>query len=112
MKKFIVLYQSTTSAEEQMAKAPPEQAKAGMDMWMQWAKKAGAALVEMGAPLGNAAQVDRGGSTSKGKTQVSGYSILQAASLKDVAKILEGHPHFMMPGNTIEVLEALEMPGM
>ena len=112
MKKFIVLYQSTTSAQEQMAKAPPEQAKAGMDMWMQWAKKAGSAVVDLGAPLGNAAAVDKSGAPSKGKTQVSGYSIMQAASLKDLAKILEGHPHFMMPGNTIEVLEALSMPGM
>jgi hypothetical protein len=112
MKKFIVLYQSPTSAEEQMAKSSPEQAKAGMDMWMAWSKKAGAAIVDLGLPLGNGAQVDKSGAASKGKTQVAGYSILQAASIKDVAKILEGHPHFMMPGNTIEVLEALPMPGM
>jgi hypothetical protein len=31
MKRFLVLYQSATSAEEQMARATPEQAKAGMD---------------------------------------------------------------------------------
>jgi hypothetical protein len=112
MKKFIVLYQSPTSSEEQMAKASPEQAKAGMDAWMAWGKKVGSAMVEMGAPLGGGAEVDRSGASSKGNTQVCGYSILQAASLKDVAKLLEGHPHFMMPGNTIEVLEALQMPGM
>jgi hypothetical protein len=37
---------------------------------------------------------------------------MQAASLKDLGRLLEGHPHFMMPGNTIEVLEALPIPGM
>jgi hypothetical protein len=112
MKKFIVLYQSTTSAEEMMAKSTPEQAKEGMDMWMAWAKKAGSAVVDLGAPLGNGAAIDKSGASSTGKTLASGYSVMQAASLKDLAKILEGHPHFMMPGNTIEVLEALPMPGM
>jgi hypothetical protein len=112
MTKFIVLYQSSTSAQEMMAKSTPEQAKEGMDMWMAWAKKAGSAVVDLGAPLGNAAEVDKSGASSKGKTQVSGYSVMQAASLKDLARVLEGHPHFMVPGNTIEVLEALPMPGM
>jgi hypothetical protein len=39
MKKFLVLYRAPISAREQMAKATPEQAKAGMDAWMGWAKR-------------------------------------------------------------------------
>jgi hypothetical protein len=38
MKKFLVLYRAPISAREQMAKATPEQAKAGMDAWMGCAK--------------------------------------------------------------------------
>jgi hypothetical protein len=41
MKKFLVLYQSSVSASEQMSKATPEQAKDGMEAWMTWAKRAG-----------------------------------------------------------------------
>ena len=54
MKKFLILYKSSASAMEQMAKSTPEQAKAGMEMWMAWAGKAGPAIVDLGAPVGNA----------------------------------------------------------
>ncbi len=36
MKKYLVLYLSSVSASEQMSKASPERAKAGMDLWMAW----------------------------------------------------------------------------
>ncbi len=34
MKKFVVLYKSPKPAEEAMAEASPEEAEAGMKMWM------------------------------------------------------------------------------
>jgi hypothetical protein len=111
MKKFVVLYQAPVSAMEQMAKASPEQAKAGMDAWMSWAKKAGSAIVDLGMPLGNGSSLGKG-STAKSTSTVAGYSVLQADSMQAVTKILDGHPHLMMPGATIEVLEALPIPGM
>ena len=43
-----------------MAKATPEQAKAGMDPWMAWAGKAGKAVVDLGAPLAEGATVGEG----------------------------------------------------
>jgi hypothetical protein len=54
----------------------PEQAKAGMDAWMAWAGKAGGAIVELGAPLVGGRHV-QSGSSSSGRTQIRGYSILQ-----------------------------------
>ncbi len=51
MKKFLVLYHAPHSAVEQMANATPEQAKAGMDAWMGWARKAGPAIADLGMPL-------------------------------------------------------------
>lgn len=109
MKKFMVLYQAPISAQEQMSKATPEQQKAGMDAWMAWSKKAGSALVDMGQPLGNAQAVAKGGGASKGTTTVAGYSIMQAESMAELSKALADHPHFMMPGGTIEVLEAFNI---
>src|SRR5262245_44329856 len=62
-----------------MAKASPEQAKAGMDAWMAWAKKARSAIVDLGSPLGHPTKVDSS-SGARSDRSVSGYSILQAES--------------------------------
>jgi hypothetical protein len=111
MKKYLVLYKSSVSAVEQIAKASPEQAKAGMDVWMSWSKKAGKAIVDLGAPLGNPVKV-AGGSSSPSDGNVTGFSILQADSSKAIGDLLKDHPHFKAPGASIEVLEFLQMPGM
>jgi hypothetical protein len=108
MTKFMVLYRSSASARDQMASATPEQMKAGMEAWMQWAGKAGEAVVDLGAPLAPAAHVGPG----SGAGEISGYSIMQADSAGALGEVLDGHPHLSMTGNSIEVLEMLSMPGM
>jgi hypothetical protein len=111
MKKYLVLYLSSVSAVDQMAKAPPEQAKAGMEMWMAWAKAAGSAIVDLGSPLGHPMKAAPTGG-AKSDSKVTGFSILQAASAEDLAKLMAKHPHHHAPGASIEVLEFLPMPGM
>lgn len=111
MKKFVVLYLAPISAAEQMTKASPEQAKAGMDAWMAWARKAGNAVVDLGSPLGAGSSLARG-KVSPGTLQYAGYSILQGESMKAVTELLAEHPHLSQPGFTIEVLETLALPGM
>src|SRR5262249_53200826 len=98
------------SAVEQRAKASPEQAMAGMDLWMSWSKKAGSAIVDLGAPLGNPIKV-AGGSSSKSDSNVTGFSILQADSSKSIVDLMKDHPHFKAPGPSITVLESLPKPG-
>ena len=109
MTKYLVLYRSPVSAREQMAQGTPEQRQAGMDAWMTWAKKAGTAIVDLGSPLGDTAHVGGGGA---GQGFIGGFSILQAESIGGVKKVLDGHPHLMMPGASIEVLEFMPIPGM
>ncbi len=58
MARFMVLYRSQFSAEEQMANADPAQAQAGMEAWMTWAKEAGDAVVDLGMPLGKGRHLD------------------------------------------------------
>jgi hypothetical protein len=111
MTKFLVLYYAPVSAAQQMASATPEQAKAGMEAWMAWAKKAGGAIVELGAPLSNGKRLE-GSSVSNSGTMVAGYSIVQADSMETVTTLLKDHPHLRMPQFSIEVFEALPMPGM
>jgi len=111
MAKFLVLYNSQMSAAEVMANATPEETKAGMDAWMAWAGKAGDAVVDLGVPLGSSKHLD-GQSATDGSNPASGYSILEADSLDAAVALLEDHPHLTVPGNDIDVLEFLPMPGM
>jgi hypothetical protein len=112
MKKFLVLYRAPSSGFEQMKSATPEQQKAGMDAWMSWGKKAQGSIVDMGAPLGKGMRVTKAGPATAAPNDFGGYSVLQAESKEALVKMLEGHPHFMMPEGFIEVVEILPMPGM
>ena len=111
MSRFLVLYNATTSAREQMAQATPEQARAGREAWIAWAQRAGDAVVDLGAPVQLEARVTSS-STSTPESQVSGYSILQADSAQELSALLEQHPHLLRPGASIDVCEALPIPGM
>jgi len=112
MKRFLVLYKSSTPAGEMMAASTPEQMQAGMEDWQRWAAKTGDAIVDLGSPLGASASVG-GGSKTGTDTHTTGFSILQGESLDAVTTLLEDHPHLKTPGNSsITVLEALSMPGM
>ena len=104
MTKFLVLYRSDRTAQEQMAQATPEQQAAGMRAWMDWAGQAGEAVVDLGAPLSPAS------TGADGRT--GGFSILQADSAEALQQVLKGHPHTTMMGGTIDVYEFLPAPGM
>jgi len=107
MAKFLVLYRAPVSARDQIENVTPEQAQAGMDLWAAWAGRAGDMIVDLGAPLGDAAMVGDGEVYS----DVVGYSILDATTQGAVVELLEGHPHFHTPGGQVEVHEMLPIPG-
>ncbi len=111
MKKFVALYMATRSAIEQMMQATPEQAKAGMDAWMAWANSHKGMIVDLGLPLGRTKRTTAGG-VSDTSNEITGYSIVQGESLDAVAAAFRDHHHLMMPGASVDVLEALELPGM
>jgi hypothetical protein len=108
MTKFMVLYRSEVSARDMMAGASQEQAQAGMDAWMNWAAKAGDAIVDLGSPLADAAHL---GPSAPSSPHVTGFSVLQAESADALTAILDGHPH-LDTGGSIEILEFLPVPGM
>lgn len=99
----MVLYLSSVSAEDQMAKGTPEDMKKGMQPWVDWFAKCGSAIVDQGNPTGHAKWMGKAS-----PTHVAGYTIMQANSIDDVIKMLEGHPHLMMgPEAGIEVNEIM-----
>jgi hypothetical protein len=93
------------------AKATPEQHKSGIQAWMDWGQKAASSIVDMGAPLGKSMRVTAGGA-AQNPNDLGGYSILQGESKEAVAESLKGHPHFMIPDGSIEVIEITPIPGM
>jgi hypothetical protein len=110
MTKYLLLYRSDVSAQDQMANATPEEGQAGMDAWMTWAGKAGSAIVDMGSPVAPAGSVGAG--SSGGGGHIGGYSVLEAESVDELKGLLDGHPHLMMDGAAIEIHEFLALPGM
>jgi hypothetical protein len=107
--KYLVLYRSNVSAPEQMAAGSPEDAQAGMELWMQWSAKAGSAIVDLGSPLSATGVV---GGPGKPDSSIGGFSVLEADSQSALEKLLDGHPHLQSPGDpSIETLEFLPIPG-
>ena len=112
MKKFIVIYHASEDSAQKMASAIPEEMKKGMEPWMEWAKKCGSGLVDMGAPLANGQKVTKNG-TSPSDKDVVGYSVLQAENMEKAVEMLKGHPHLDWTDSCeIEVHEAMPLPGM
>src|SRR5687768_6529329 len=113
MKKFIVLYHAPMDAMQQTADMNPEDQAKGMEAWMQWAKKCGDKLVDLGSPLMNGQQLSPDGQAKNSDKNVAGYSILQAENMEEAKALLKGHPHLTWnPACTIEVHEAMPLPGM
>jgi hypothetical protein len=96
------------AVEAQMKARSPEEMKKGMEPWMAWFKTCGKSIVDNGNMVGNGLNFTKTGS-SKGKTEVDGYSIIQAEDMEGVKKIIANHPHYMMPKASIEVLEIMPM---
>ena len=112
MKKFLVLYKASADGFQQMMKSTPEQQKAGMDAWMAWMKQAQPALLDMGGPLGKSVRVTKEGEVSAVANDLGGFSVMQAESKEALAALMNGHPHFMTPDSTIEIVEMMAIPGM
>jgi len=109
MKQYLALYMASgADFEKMMRESTPEQRKQGMEEWGKWAKKHHTEIVEMGAPVGKTKKVTKGG-VENVKNEVGGYTIVQANSHDEAAKIFADSAHFMMPGSWIEVMEIREM---
>jgi hypothetical protein len=116
MKKFVVLYHAPMDPARmrEMMNRPKEEMAKGMEMWMQWAKKCGNHLVDLGSPLMGGQEISGDGTIKPSTKNVSGYSILQAENMEEAKSLLQGHPHLgpWNPEATIEIHESMVIPGM
>jgi hypothetical protein len=111
MTKYLLLYMSPVTPQDQMANATPEEGQAGMEAWNAWAGRAGSSLVDFGSPIAAAGSVGSDGGVESGGRYVGGFSILEADSADALRGLLEDHPHLMLDGASIEFFEFLELTG-
>lgn len=110
MKKFVAIYMAPAEEMQKMMKdATPEQQKHGMDDWYAWMEKHKADIVDIGAPLGQNKRVTKD-SISDVHNDVAGFSIIQAESHEEAAKLMQDSPNFAIPGSYIEVLSWVDVP--
>ena len=116
MKKFCAIYIGTPAGREKWNKLDEatrkQREEQGMKGWHDWVTKNKAAIVDNGAPLGKTKRVDAKGITDT-SNQMAAYTIVQAESHEAAAKLFENHPHFTsFPGEAVEIMECLPIPGM
>lgn len=114
MKEFLAIYLGSASAMEGWKNMNEDlrqrQERAGKEAWQKWAKNNEAAILDIGTPLGKTKRVSAQG-ISERKNQIGAYTIVQAKSHQDAAKLFEMHPHFMIfPGEAVEIMECLPVP--
>ncbi len=110
MGRYIVLYEAPLGVAERFAQATPEEAAAGVQLWVDWAQKIGPGLVDPGKPLGNAVRVSTGGSGHT-DSNIIGMSILQAESMDGALAMVNDHHHLHWAEDCeIVVLEEMPIP--
>jgi hypothetical protein len=110
MGRYIVLYEAPLGVAERFAQAAPEEAAAGVQLWVDWAEKIGPGLVDPGKPLGSAVRVTTGGNENI-HSNVIGMSILQAESMDGALAMVEDHHHLHWAEHCeIVVLEEMPIP--
>jgi hypothetical protein len=102
MAKYVLAYTGGRMAETD------EERQASMAAWQSFLGGLGDALVDMGNPFGASATVTAGGGDGSAPNHLSGYSIINAASLEEATDKAKGAP-VLDSGGTVEVYEALEI---
>lgn len=108
MAKFMYLYKGEVADRSTLT---DEQNKAMMDGWSSWMGAVGAALVDIGSPLGGGTSMVDDGTTGS-HVPISGYSVVEAADLGEAKKLADGHP-FLSEGSgnyAIEIYQIFPAP--
>jgi hypothetical protein len=111
MKNFTVIYSAPAATIEEWMKKPEAERKDAetkmMSEWNAWTA-AHADSVMKTIALGKTKRVSASGVEDvKNDIMLSSYA--QGESLEAVAELFKGHPHFGIPGATIEIMETRPM---
>lgn len=116
MKKFLAIYIGTTDASKKWHDLNESQRQqreqAGMKAWGDWGVKYQESILVQGGPLGKTKRIAATG-ISDIRNNMTGYVVVQAESHEAAARMFENHPHFsIFPGDSVEVMECIPIPGM
>ena len=116
MKQFLAIYTGQRTSPrwrewDALSEADrKKREKDGMQAWMNWGSKNEASIVENGGPLGKTKRVTEAG-ISDIKNAMAAYTVVQAETHEDAARLFEDHPHFtIFPGDGVEIMEVLPIP--
>lgn len=115
MKKYLAVYTGTPAKREEFERLDATERKAreksGMEAWKKWAETNGRAIKDGGSPLGKTKRVNASG-VSDTRNNLAAFTIVEAESHEAAARLFVNHPHFtIFPGDAVEVMECLPMPG-
>ena len=116
MKNFLAIYLGTPAARAAWDALPEavrsEREAAGIKAWHAWVERNKSRIVGMGAPLGKTKRISKAG-VADVKNNMAAYTVVSAETYEEAAKLFENHPHFtIFPGDSIEIMECLPIPGM
>lgn len=105
MGKYMILYTGGGGMG-----ASPEEQQQIMGEWGAWYEKLGAAIVDGGAPFGEAKHLAGSGVEDGplGDTPATGYTVIEAASLDEAAAACTEHPH-IRHGGQVQVFDCIDM---
>lgn len=107
MARFLLLYTGGMG----MGASPEMQQKIMAD-WGAWYGKLGAAIVDGGAPFGEAKHLTGSGAGdgALGERPATGYTVIEADSLDAAAAACADHPH-VSHGGEVQVFTCIDMSG-
>jgi hypothetical protein len=111
----IYIGSATAAQNADLSKGDPKQMadmqSRGRAAWGAWVAKNADKIVDHGAPLGKTKKASKSG-ISNTTNQLTAYTIVQAESHEEAARLFASHPHFtVFPGEAVEIMEILPMPG-
>jgi hypothetical protein len=117
MTHFLAVFTGSAEATERSGwnalTEPVRQARtqAGIKGWHAWMQDNAQKIVVAGGPIGKTKRVSASGIEST-HNAICGYVVVAAESHDEAAKLFENHPHFtVFPGDAVEVMECLPVPG-
>ena len=117
MKSFLAVFTGTAEAMEQSdwgklsEAAQHERTQAGIQAWHAWMDTHKAQIEVPGCPIGKTLRVSANG-TESARNNICGYVVVAAESHEAAAAMFRNHPHFaIFPGDAVEVMECLPVPG-
>lgn len=117
MKNFLAVFTGTDEATERSGWNALDESErqtrtqAGIAQWHAWMEAHQQRIVVAGGPIGKTRRVSGAGATHA-RNNICGYIVVSAESHEAAAQLFEGHPHFsIFPGEAVEVMECLPVPG-